>query len=198
MERIKEEKEKVRISKICFLIHPGYSTDPRNWKHYSQESRSEGIKKYAFLSEKYLEQARNFHDDELMFAFAHKKSADIKLDAKNEFDYVSLLRDLRRILGRRLIILSDEIDVLNNADAFKIAKHIANCRGFDFDRQVFSEAFGETLVHCVSRGADKLNKGGRLDKKTDINSELTEADIENYGPETFQWLKDQHRRVNYP
>jgi hypothetical protein len=191
------EKKTEEIKKIYFLIHPGFSMDSRSWEMYSPKDREAGIRKYKALPESYLEKAKGMDRDELMFAFAHQDRNGMKSGAKEEQAYMEILGEIKKIIGRRLIVLSNQLDVTSDTRAFEAAKRIANSRGFNFNRDVFTEAFGEYLVCCVSKGADTLNRSGRLNHKTKINTNLTEARVDNYGPETIGDLRNRFKRVKY-
>ncbi len=179
-----ENKEKKKISKIHFLIHPG-------WLYQGGVRYLETIN----LLNSYLEKARSLGGDELMFAVLHESRESMKQDAKSEGFYMQTIRKLRDILGDRLIVVSDpdfniltrlgilarlssprKIDVRKERDKIK---RIIEARGYQFDKDVLSEAYGELMNQCVATGARNLNVTLGLKKKTIIKTGLTDAASES-------------------
>lgn len=92
-----EQKEKKKISKIHFLIHPGF------------------IHCGNFLLNKYIAKAKELGGEEIMVAFSpsldmynsrRRETETLKKDIKNERRYTKTLMQLKSILGNRLIVLT--------------------------------------------------------------------------------------------
>lgn len=170
-----ENKEKKKISKIHFLIHPGYLSDEKYESKYNQ------------LLERYIEKAKDLKDDELMFAFpATNLIGELKNDIKENKLYMRTLKTLKDVLGDRLIVLAEGFNFVYDIDenvggpAFEKMKRITEARGFTFDRDVFSEAYGEMLPYCVVDGAKNLSRAGKLRRKTVVKTELTDASVDEF------------------
>lgn len=207
-----ETKEKKKISKIHFLIHPGFD--------FIENPQLVGDLLLAFLKK-----AETLKEDELMFAFPwldkDKKNirwGSLKSDANEKTmvrtiendmiklgyvePYLKTLQVIKKILGKRLIVISDpENSDPSSPDFYKggildpDATHqywnkmvrLANARGYYFDSSVESEAYGEFCNKCVAIGAGNLNLAGKLNKKTIIVPELTEL---HQSPNLIQAVKD--------
>lgn len=170
MERIPkiEKKELKKISKIHFLINPGFISDVRDED-----------KGYEGLFGLYFDKAATIGRDELMFAFTHVSRSEMKEDVGANKAYVEALEKLKKILDDRLIVISSDDNILNTRGAHAALgkiKRIAAARGYYFDTDdVLSEAYGELLGACVDRGAKNLHIVGGLRKKTVVKSKLTDA-----------------------
>lgn len=162
-EKKPEKLEIKKIEKIHFLIHPGYVKNP----NYSIP-----------LSSKYINKAENLRENEIMIAFA--PTTKFKRDIKKEESYTKTLKKLKEILGDRLIIFTGYsfVDDENSAKVFlENAVKIAKARGYYFDSNVESEAYGELLRDCVVRGADTLNRAGKFEQKTIVKTDITDVSM---------------------
>ncbi len=173
-------QSKPNIQKIHFLIHPGFLSREVPLMPENDPTRNPykaRMAEYETLLDKYLEKAKKLNPNELMFAFAHTEQPQLIEDAKEGKRYISVLRELKNILGRRLVVLSGNHDVVFDDNVFNTAKEIAEARGFYFDKDVFTEAYGEMLNICVERGTERLNTNGELNKKTLIRTDLTDTPV---------------------
>ena len=176
-----ESKEPVKISKIHFLIHPGFLSDEVE-SDRDAGTTQEVIQAEESLPNKYVEQSRTLHDDEVMIAFTHSSKRKLRRDLRQEKIYAEKLRELKEILGDRLIVLSEDFDLFidridQRQDIFETIEQIASARGFRFDENVLTEAYGETLGMCVEEGAQALNVRANFNEKTLIRPELSNLDI---------------------
>lgn len=171
---ITKEKELKKISKIHFLVHPGFLSDP-----VTKDSGEtlEDLKKYHKLLDMYLEQAKKLKDDELMIALTHTDKSEYKEGLEEQSIRFTKLQDLKKILGKRFIVLSSDFDVFWDEEAMKTIKDLAKQRGYFFDENVLSEAYGETLGVCVDNVAQNMNETGGFKNKTIIRPELTDASL---------------------
>jgi|GEM_PF-5137966 len=79
------------------------------------------------------------NENELMIAFIHVPRNQIKPDIKEDFFYIRKIQELKRILSRRLIVLSDDFDIFEDNKAIQEIKEIAKTRGYHFDENVLTE-----------------------------------------------------------
>lgn len=189
-----------KISKIHFLIHPGFLNDQVPRMPHSDTAPNPYLKRlpeYTDLLNKYVAEAHQLKDNELMFAFAHTPSPQLSKDFKAGELYVQKLRELKKILGPRLIVLSADYDVVFNAEVMNIVKKIAAERGFKFDEHVLTEAYGEMLEVCVERGAELLNQSGELVNKTRIRTDLTDAPLYHPLEETEKKILKRRDRISF-
>lgn len=166
-----ENKENLQgISKIHFLVHPGYLSDER-----TRVTENDETVKYHALFEKYISEAKNLKNNELMIALTHTSKNEYQQDLENNLFYLKKLRELKDILGKRLIVLGSDFDFFSGEEVMQTVKDISKQRGYIFDENVLSDAYGETLGACVDGVAQNLNTTGNFLNKTKIRSELTDA-----------------------
>lgn len=179
-----ERKEKKKISKIHFLIHPGFAEASRK------------------LFDVYIEKTKTLGEDELMFAFPYSKTFStpehrdsktrvgaLKEDIERGKGYVEVIRKIKEILGDRLIVITDRMEITSPdtaQDSWDRAKRIAEARGYYFDSDVESEAYGEFCDVCVSYGAASLNIVGKLNKTTVVKPEFTDLSRVQEGVTKFK------------
>ena len=152
--------------------------------------------KFDVVLEKYVRHAKTLGKDELMFAFTDTGKEQYR--SHIERPYMKALQEIKKILGKRLIVLgtggrSPRQDLAINL------KKIARARGFEFDKHVPSEAYGEILDACVSALANDLNIALNLRKKTKIIAALSSLD-EDPSPGSRQevkWLKSEYPRIKF-
>ena len=90
-------------------------------------------------------------------------------------EYLMAVKKIKEILGKRAVVMTESFHVRNSeADVEKLTK-IALARGYEFDKNVLSEAYGETLACCVKEGAENLNRKVDLKEVTEIDSKLTDV-----------------------
>jgi hypothetical protein len=166
-----------KIDTIHFLIHPGFSTDPR----VRELSPEEDLWAYKPLLSKYVESASRMNPQEIMMAFLHASSTELREDVALEKPYTQTLHELKNVLGDRFIALSSDFDIFNSHGAIRTSIKIARGRGFLIHpRTTNTVGYGETPLVCVIDGAENLNFWGCFKSKTRIIPELTipETDIE--------------------
>jgi len=184
-----ESKETLgRINKIDFLVHPGYIYESLLGDNDSAEKSG-----LIDLFHAYLIKAQEIPEDEILCAiapaFRKKMKADLS-ERSDDYHYGQLLRDLRDILGDRLVVFSDNHnlalkstggeDIHHGSEMLQDLRRILNARGMDFDESTMTEAYGEYLFACVSLVAERLNKSGNFISPTIIRTKLTEL-ITEYG-----------------
>ncbi len=169
------EKPK-HIKKIQFLIHPGFISDP-NLEDVTASQRDAGFMRPAEeLMDKYIEEAKTLGEDELVFAFLDSSNGQIKSHIQNDELYICKINELRDILGRRFIVLSgvDYHDFFDSPqEIFDDARRIAKARGYEFDTDTITEAYGECMNVCVEAGAIAFNRAGGFKEPTKIKIKLT-------------------------
>lgn len=179
-----EHKEYRRIHKIDFLIHPGFLQS-----NATPEAEPEASASVAALYEAYLEQAKMLPENEVLCVFPAEPYARMRTDATkqhpdDEYNYVSLIRDLKTILGDRVVVLSDDYKIAAN-DAEWLPQHMAykalgrirrllRARGMDFDEHTVANAYGEFLLSCVTIAARHIHETGYFASPVAIRALLTE------------------------
>ncbi|MBT3230406.1 hypothetical protein HN358_01295 [Candidatus Uhrbacteria bacterium] len=175
-----------QINKVNFLIHPGwfYEYAVQDAVHYEgsidEQVREAGEK----MLDSYLKHVKSIGEDEILFVFA-TSSVESMLNMKDEGFGKSLdtLREIKGQLGRRAIIITDPLIEISSGgeNVYKKARQMALARGFEFGKDVTSEAFGEQLGNCVENGAEKFNEIEGFSIKTLIRPELSDAPHELFG-----------------
>lgn len=173
---IPEVRETVEVSKLHFLIHPGFLADSAQYDPGEVGWKEKGLP----LLDIYIDHAQKIPDNELVLVFLHPSLSELRRDFKAHKPYTERVRQLKKILGKRMLAFSGGFDVFgelgdNPDDQVEEIRQLAEKRGFVFNQNVSSEAYGETLGVCVEDGANNLNKILKLMKKTIIKPELTDA-----------------------
>ena len=185
-----KDKQLQPISRIHFLIHPGFGSDPR----VCELANEERLKQSEDMLGKYANQARQMQPDEVMFAYVHSKPPELRQDLKEGKPYTRSLRELKKILDKRLIVLSDRIDIFDGDQAINESRIIAQLRGFIFNPGVETVAYGETSYVCVPDAAINLNATANFQKPTKVLLGLTEASLNPRGiTGTRQYLTNQFK-----
>ena len=188
-----EAKEHKReITKIHFLVHPGYILESR----YARNSYF-GMET---LLEDYIKKANSLGTDELMVIFAPKFGEDFVHDFRKKLEnkeipkkYVQAIREIDSVLsdsekkgvsGNRAIVLADT-DVFrsigarfqdNREKVWSKILSIIEKRGFVLSKDVEAEAYGEYKDKCVSDVARNMRfaSNSPLTGPAEINEKLTE------------------------
>lgn len=197
IEGINENRENKTLRKIYFLVHPGFLSDARNWKNYSEKNRNESSKKYRNIPDLYTETAKAMGDGEVMIAFAHRETGGLKEDFHSEEIYIKTLKELKNILGDRFIVISNKIDVTSDPEIFGAVERLLNSRGFICSKNVCSEILGESLITCASKAGKNLRNSGKLRRKPIIRTKKTEGVVENYSPATIRHLQKKYKELKY-
>ncbi len=190
-----ENKENLQeVSKIHFLVHPGYLSDER-----TKITEDDEATRHQGLFEKYLAEAKNLKNNELMVALTHTLKNQYKEDLEGNLFYFKKLQELKDILGKRLIVLSSDFDLFSGKEVMQTIKDLAKKRGYVFDENVKSDAYGETLGACVDGIAQNLNTTGNFLNKTKIRSELTDAHNINTLEleELKKQIQEEHNRLGF-
>ncbi|MEW6036376.1 MAG: hypothetical protein AB1529_07220 [Candidatus Micrarchaeota archaeon] len=167
----------LRVRSIHILVHPGFSSDPAFY------SEPDLVRNSRRLFDRYHEKAGGMGHDELMVALTHSNRQFFRDDAKGGFGYADWLKELRDVLGKRLIVLCDE--TAESPDAARMALRIARARGFSVSRWVRTVAYGEMLGECVERAAEAFNRSAMLHRKTEIDVGSTDYGLyyDSIGPD---------------
>lgn len=187
-----EIKEPIKVSKLHFLIHPGFLTDPQD---FDEEPIYED---WWQVLDIYLEHSKTIPKNELVLVFLHSSQDRFVKDAKEHKPYVEKIRQMRKVLGRRMIVFSGDWDIFEKEDIQALSgviENIANGRGYRLSKDVSSEAYGETLGVCVEEGANNLNRALGLIKKTVIQPYLTEAWSYLQPGQDRSWLKGHKAKM---
>ncbi len=185
------------IAKLFFLIHPGFLTSP----HSILSTAEERDRNATLLFSRYIKKATELREDELMLVFAHSNPTEFKTDLKNKERYVEMIRELRRILRKRLIVFFE--DGMDDVEIERVARMIS-ARGFKYNPEdVETEAGGETLGMCVENWSSALNVKLGLKKKTRVDTQTADVDTDGGWPaekffeEKVQSLKKEYDRLEW-
>ncbi|MCL5010919.1 MAG: hypothetical protein M1127_01775 [Patescibacteria group bacterium] len=202
-----KEQEKIKVSKLHFLIHPGYELIEA--AKAGDDLVKQDLTKYKKLLDSYITEALKIKEKntELLLLFLSENRDFLKglNREKNKFNFelISMILfetidALREILGSRLIVIAENVPPLSiyaipsrwrdylkmirtvtyqnkkSTDMIKAVKQIAKERGFYWDENVESEAYGEYRDICVKEGAKNLQRMFVLKKEPIIREELTD------------------------
>lgn len=166
-EQRAEHGSRKKVSKLHFLIHPGFLSD------FTDITRDQ-----ATLMDQYVNYARGMSSDELVIALLHVSTGELIRRHRKGTYHTDKMFELRGILGPRLITLSNKreagVGSIFNPETYQFARKIALERGFEFDSDVPSEVYGETGMVCVTTGGEEGNKSLGLQRKTTIRFDLTD------------------------
>ncbi len=164
-EPLPENKtELTKVSKIHFLIHPGFMLREANSVDDAELSALMKFKE----EDLFLNRVK---PDELVIAITHAEKGEIKESLREENKlYLINLKKWKERLGRRLIILSNNFqeNVFADPNLVEKLKRLVNARGFDFDSHVATDAVGELEGACLPTIAGTLNLALDLKNPTQI------------------------------
>jgi len=144
----------------------------------------------AKLLSDYEQKAKTLGQDEVMVIISPSDISLIRKHKKLNKPYVQTIERIKKILGKRAVVLMDRLDFFDEKEARFKLKKVLNSRGYYFDENVLSEAYGETLGCCVDDAAEGLNREEKLSKKTVIKIDLTSgkgSDPESEASRAKKW-----------
>lgn len=183
-QTIEVEIKPVQISRIHFLIHPGYISD-------IDPEASESKKKWALgLLGNYTKMAECMREDELMVAFTHTSFNDLRRDILNDKAYAATLIVMKNLLGKRMIVVTAAgDDFFHKPGHMQKVINIIKKRNFAFSTEdVDTVAYGEYASDCVQDGAENLNRSAGFKKKTVIIPQLTDHAVTK---SPISWYNEQ-------
>lgn len=202
-ENIPEQKEGFKLlKKIHFLIHPGFLITARAIEASEFSRAAETI--FLKYAQRTSETKQN--PNEMVFAFAYSQIKSLKNDIKSGEPYTVFLNISKKYLGSKLVILQDNPSLLNSIvepgphmnEIASTLRRIANARGYDFDNNTFSEAYGELLFDCVDKGAGNLNTALKLKNKTEIDPNSSFGLYQESPEELVRFFDNYSRLLNHP
>jgi len=165
--------EKIRITKLHLLVHPGFMAGP-DAEHEPGHPTQDEISKSRALLDKYIAKAKGLGRDEIMVIFGYTGPDEFE-NHKREFAmYTDYIEKLQSLLGDRLILIEGNIDPFEEEVAFEEVEFIADERGYSIDTNTITEAFGETAQSCVLDCAQNFNFTGKFREETIIDLDLTD------------------------
>lgn len=178
-----EIRDYKKINKIDFIIHPGFLLTKEAREDF--ENNSEITDEYKKLFSSYIEEAKKTTEDQLCFVFIPETRTNLKEFGKTKDYYYELLRELKSILGERGVFITDNDKdstfIGNNLSGAKEQLNkllaIVKARGYIFDEQALTRAYGEQVGMCVEDAAKKLNKLMGLKKSTLVEVRLTDVGL---------------------
>ncbi len=168
-------KEKlVPLSRLDFLVHPGFQSMGFGGD-YDNPGQDHIANTYDALLQNYVERAKTLTEDQMMVAFTNI----FPVGFRESNPTTEALSEMRHILGRRLVVLSTKQGIFPETadqfpDALTTAKRIARSRGFTFNRNTPTEAYGELFGGCVDAAANYMNGQGKFKRKTKILPDFTD------------------------
>ena len=186
-----KETAPIKIDKIHFLIHPGFVNYVR------EEFRADTGPSSALL-EKYVDQSRKLGPNELMLVFPYTNSAEFRRDVIKGERYAKTLREMKRILGRRMVVVTWELDIWNSPKELQKALELVSGRGYQFDNDVDTYAYGETIGICVRAGAKNINRTAGFNKRTVVLAQLTDLpfDTPKYRDNFRRFISEEQHDEN--
>ena len=151
MERISniENQEKIKITKMHVLVHPGYLEDVTG-------KETGNITKGQALFEKYKKVAQNLPKNEIMVVLIHNRPERFRKDFKEGANYVKNIKLIQQeTQPNQVIILTSNTVPFSGADersddeALDKIKSIAQNRGYEINPETEVDVFGETHDECV-------------------------------------------------
>jgi len=162
-----ETKERIpeKIHTMHFLVHPGYLQD---------------VKKYEGQLAKYEEAAKKIGDGELFVIIPHIRRDMIRRGVfDQEKKITESIKRIRDTLGKRAIVLTEQrwpTTIPDPNGLIGVVRRLAHARGFSFDDQTLTKAYGEIIDACVAQTAENINMAGKFTKPTRIIPSLTDYD----------------------
>lgn len=177
------------VEQLHFLIHPGWGSDPdtsdviyRNDAEW-EEGKKGAEELYAPLLQAYIDRSKCLTKQGLLAVFLHAKPEELRQDFARRKLYTAVIQQLRGILGRRMIVLSDKHEIFEGfsknglkdvTDTIDVLRRISAKRGFIFTDATPTIAYGETLTCCLADGANALNAAGRFLEETVVEARLSD------------------------
>lgn len=197
--RFTEAERPIEVTKLHFLVHPGYAVD----------NLSNAVKKeFVALLDMYERYAAALLDDELLIVFKeyktfhndsdatlreewrrYKKPTDEELQKREMLLEIAALPDkrwvdcieaLRKVLGRRLIVLGGEHDIFSEDSAretIRLIETVGRARGFSILPDAEKVCFGEYGDACVKVAVRELAKAFGINEPLLISEEFTDRQI---------------------
>ena len=177
-------EKKTEINNLHFLVHPGFIHRFHHGLDRGSFSGEEGVA----LLDKYVEQAKALGGQEVMILFTPTSpwmfSQDVR-KTSNPDKYALAIREIKKNLGDRLIVIADQGDIMINDDSsdrervWSRIKKILEKRGFILSNQLTAEAYGEYWNHCVSAIAANMHlASGMADENpVAVRTKLTEFSL---------------------
>lgn len=165
-----EKIDPISLKKIHFLVHPGYLGDADD-THEEPDLVQIGKN----MRQIYINAARSMASDECLVLFTHGNKKKLKEDVHSQKEYTQTLHELRAILNKRLIVFSDNTNPDDPIFKDQLDK-ILQARGYEYQQNCPSEAFGEWFDACVANYASRINTTLGLNKKSQIIASKSAVD----------------------
>lgn len=173
-EVLSPPEELTKVSKIHFLIHPGFMLAYNSIEKPMPEHLRD---MWIELLEAYVNKSEELGPDEVMLIFLPHNFNITKIHTEYFIPkYLEIVQRIKQILKNRAIFFTENFGVRNpQASDVEKLKKLIKSRGFTFDDNVLSEGYGEMIDWCVQQGITNLHKKLRLKNKTKIVTKLTDA-----------------------
>ena len=176
------------ITTIHLLVHPGYI----HKKIYVEGKYPEyhiPLPTLEHLAECYVKKAATLPADAIMILFAPTKDQNFAKEMRSqEILYTKIIREIKQVLGNRLITLVDDTANFdksgvwseNKEKLWKRIQNIVQARGFYFSKDVTASAYGEAMNCCVNDIASNLHEAGNFTQPITIDAGITDYIIEEH------------------
>ena len=110
----------MNVSALHFVIHPGFgcnrkevasAQEERHFFSEIAENRENSFREMEKRIQRYIDHARRLRHDKLLFVFLHSTPFQFKRDHLTQEPYVEMIYELRKELGRRLVVLNYDEDI---------------------------------------------------------------------------------------
>jgi hypothetical protein len=163
---------KKEISKLHFLVHPGYMAKVHRGGNDNKD--------YKELLKKYVEKAKKIAQGELMVIFAPAANQYFVEQVRKDSElYVACIKQIKSILGNRVIVLSSQSEIWeeNKDKIWKKIKNTAETRGFVFGKGLTFDAYGEYMDYCVEAVSENMHAAAKLGRANPVNVHVDLTDF---------------------
>lgn len=169
---IERVPEKVKVSKLHVLVHPGFLSYPDDFPEGQGLSEDE-LENSRILLKKYVEVARQMGEDEFLVLVTVSDSVTLLEHIADEYEYAECIQEIERILGDRLVVITNELD-FGDANFFPFVQSKMYNAHYYFDSELEVHVYGETAEECVVECANNVYMNSNLRKQPKIRLLLTD------------------------
>lgn len=172
-----KEKPLIKVSRLRFLVHPGYIKDTIGQYNAGQLSRAEA------LPSEYKNIARGLAHDEVMIVLVHQMPPKFREDVGARKAYATTIEEFKKLAEnkKQIIVLTGDTAPFSGADeeydmkALEKVRSVARARGYDINKETSVEVFGEMRNECVQEAYNGITNAGFFEAaKVNIVGKLTD------------------------
>jgi|GEM_PF-3106304 len=196
-----ESRELIKVSKLHFLVHPGYTIEEN--KRLRSRLGTEAMKELMLnpknyrddfnerLLEMFIEQAQKMPEEELMLIFTPTDRSEFKDGIVNQDQYMTAVLEIKKILGKRAIVILDDYKLATRIpDLNKLGSYLINvirARGFEINNDTESVAYGEYIGKCVNAVAINMRRLLKIQNPTTVIRRLTDDPISKFPAQLHEY-----------